>query len=101
MGKPDNAKIPPQSEATARREGAARCDEGLPGIDRDIGLRRVAGNEALQAKLLLDFHRDYATSIERIQAAIREDRLGDAERQAHTLKGVAGNLGAMDLYRSA
>src|SRR5688572_8838380 len=72
-----------------------------PGIDRDIGLRRVAGNEALRSKLLLDFHRDYATSIDRIQGAIGEDRLADAERQVHTLKGVAGNIGAMELYRSA
>ena len=73
----------------------------MPGIDRATGLRRVAGNEALYGKLLLDFHRDYATSIDRIRAAIGEDRLTDAERQVHTLKGVAGNIGAMDLHRAA
>jgi HPt (histidine-containing phosphotransfer) domain-containing protein len=65
------------------------------------GLRRVAGNQALYGKLLLDFHRDYATSAESIRAAIAGDRLSDAERQVHTLKGVAGNIGAMDLHRTA
>jgi HPt (histidine-containing phosphotransfer) domain-containing protein len=49
----------------------------------------------------LDFHRDYATGIDRVRAALDENRLTDAERQVHTLKGVAGNIGAMDLYRAA
>jgi CheY-like chemotaxis protein len=92
---------PSQPEATTRREAAPARDEGLPGIDRATGLRRVASNEALYCKLLLDFHRDYASSADRIRAAIREDRLSDAERQVHTLKGVAGNIGAMQLHRAA
>ena len=90
----------------ARRDDTARGRpdrgaEALPGIDRATGLRRVAGNEALYGKLLLDFHRDYATSVDRIRAALGDDRLADAERQVHTLKGVAGNIGAMDLHRAA
>ena len=73
----------------------------MPGIDLATGLRRVAGNEALYRKLLLDFHRDYAISIDRVRTAIAESQLADAERQVHTLKGVAGNIGAMDLHRAA
>ncbi len=96
------AKIPPsQSQPTTRPEAASPRIEELPGIDCATGLRRVAGNEALYGKLLLDFHRDYATSVDRIGSAIREDRLTDAERQVHTLKGVAGNIGAMELHRTA
>ena len=74
---------------------------GCRGSTAPTGLRRVAGNEALYSKLLLDFHRDYAASIDRIRAALGEDRLTDAERQVHTLKGVAGNIGAMELHRAA
>jgi two-component system sensor histidine kinase/response regulator len=92
---------PPQSEANARREATAPRAESLPGIDRATGLKRVAGNEALYGKLLLDFHRDYATCIDRVRAALQENQLTDAERQVHTLKGVAGNIGAMDLHRAA
>src|SRR5207244_4131806 len=92
---------PPQPEATARREAAPPRVEELPGIDRATGLRRVGGNEALYAKLLLDFRRDYAGSADGIRAAIGEGRLADAERQVHTLKGVAGNLGATGLHGTA
>jgi two-component system, sensor histidine kinase and response regulator len=92
---------PSRPEATTRRTAAPPRIEGLPGIDHATGLRRVAGNEALYGKLLLDFHRDYASSIDRIRAAIGEGRLTDAERQVHTLKGVAGNIGAMELHRTA
>jgi PAS domain S-box-containing protein len=93
---------PSSAPESTTGEDAARPDaEGLPGIDRTTGLRRVAGNEALYHKLLLDFHREYATGIDRIRAALGEGRLADAERQVHTLKGVAGNIGAMELHRTA
>jgi two-component system sensor histidine kinase/response regulator len=90
---------PPQSNGGIPPGHDRPSPEGLPGIDRVTGLRRVAGNATLYRKLLLEFHRDYASSVERIQAAMAEDRLDDAERQAHTLKAVAGNIGAMDLHR--
>jgi two-component system sensor histidine kinase/response regulator len=93
--------------AAQRRPEPARPESGrslageLPGIDRATGLKRIAGNEALYRKLLLDFHRDYSASAARIRAAIAEGRMADAERQVHTLKGVAGNIGAMELHRIA
>jgi HPt (histidine-containing phosphotransfer) domain-containing protein len=62
---------------------------------------RVAGNEALYRKLLLDFHRDYAVTVDRIRTAIVESQSANAERLVHTLKGVAGNIGAMDLHQAA
>jgi PAS domain S-box-containing protein len=92
---------PPAQPEAAGRPRVAPPVKGLPGIDRANGLRRVAGNEALYGKLLLDFHRDYASSVDRIRAAIGEGRLTDAERQVHTLKGVAGNIGAMALHQTA
>jgi PAS domain S-box-containing protein len=96
------AATPPSAQEVTVRSAAVMPPAGeLPGIDRVAGLRRVAGNEALYRKLLLDFRRDYATSLERIRAAIVENRLTDAERQVHTLKGVAGNIGAMDLHRTS
>jgi two-component system sensor histidine kinase/response regulator len=93
--------VPPQPDAAIRRDGTPPGAEPLPGIDRATGLRRVAGNETLYGKLLLEFHRDYATAIDRVRAALGEGRQADAERQVHTLKGVAGNIGAMGLHRAA
>ena len=71
----------------------------IPGINFADGLRRVAGNEALYRKLLTDFHRVYATSAESIRSALAEGRYEEAERLVHTLKGVAGNIGANELHR--
>ncbi len=73
----------------------------IPGIDRVTGLKRVAGNQTLFRKLLIDFRRDYADSLDRIRKTIDGNQLHDAERLTHTLKGVAGNVGAMDLHRAA
>jgi PAS domain S-box-containing protein len=92
---------PPQPEAAARPEAALPRVDGVPGIDHADGLRRVAGNEALYVKLLLDFHRDFSGSADRTRAAIGEGRLADAGREVHTLKGVAGNIGATELHRTA
>ncbi|HBO44522.1 MAG TPA: diguanylate cyclase, partial [Planctomycetaceae bacterium] len=92
---------PPAANATERPEPSPRVVADLPGIDLAAGLRRVAGNEALHRKLLLDFHRDFAASVDSLRTAINESRTADAERQAHTLKGVAGAIGAMDLHRAA
>jgi two-component system sensor histidine kinase/response regulator len=87
-----------QHSEPAPRASTPRVEE-WPGIDRATGLKRVAGNEALHIKLLIGFHRDYATNADRIRAAIAEGRMADAEREVHTLKGVAGNIGAMELHR--
>jgi two-component system sensor histidine kinase/response regulator len=92
---------PTRPEGESPQKAPPPDADGLPGIDRVSGLRRVAGNETLYRKLLLDFHRDYATSVERLRAALAEGRAADAERQAHTLKGVAGNIGATELHRAA
>jgi two-component system sensor histidine kinase/response regulator len=92
--------LPPRRVAETRPEPVRSGPAELPGIDSALGLKRVAGSETLRRKLLLDFHRDYAASVDRIRAAISEGRLADAERQAHTLKGVAGNIGATGLHRA-
>ncbi len=70
----------------------------LPGIDAVLGSKRVAGNRKLYLKLLRDFHRDYPLAVRTIQESIDGKRDEEALRLAHTLKGVSGSLGAMDLY---
>ncbi|MGN7613453.1 response regulator [Magnetococcales bacterium HHB-1] len=73
----------------------------LPGIDLDVGLRRVAGNDQLLRKLLLAFRHDYLDGVQRFEAMIQQNRLEDARRLAHTIKGTAGNLGAEALSKAA
>ncbi|MEW5772445.1 MAG: transporter substrate-binding domain-containing protein [Thermodesulfobacteriota bacterium] len=95
------APAPAQAAPAAGPSPAAIPLGGLPGVDAALGLRRVAGNEKLYRKLLADFARDYPGSVEAIRAALDEGRADEAARLAHTLKGVAGNIGAMDLHLAA
>ena len=73
----------------------------LEGIDTEVGLRRVGGNTKLYHKILNKFCISQAAVISRIQIAFAAGDNKTAEREAHTLKGLAGNIGAEDLQQAA
>ena len=66
----------------------------LPGIDTVTGLSRVGGNTALYLKILKKFRDGQADVVQRIQVAAEAGDTECAQREAHTLKGLAGNIGA-------
>ena len=71
------------------------------GIDIANGLLRVSRNEQLYLRLLTQFADDYHDAAERLTTAWQSGDLETASRQAHTIKGVAGNLGAIAVQESA
>ncbi|MCT0224613.1 response regulator [Synechococcus sp. CS-1328] len=71
------------------------------GFDVAGSLRRTAGNEKLYFNLLKTFAQNQAGASEQLQAALDTGDIISAERLLHTLKGVAGNLGAVDLQEKA
>jgi signal transduction histidine kinase/CheY-like chemotaxis protein len=73
----------------------------LPGIDTASGIKRVGGNLKLYRKILNKFYTDYADVAEQIQTAIDNNDRELAQRLAHTVKGVAGNIGATALQEPA
>ncbi len=73
----------------------------LSGVDIETGLIRVGGNMKLYKKLLINFRDDYSNSFQEIKSAIENNNLKDAERYAHTVKGVAGNIGINNLQKTA
>ena len=73
----------------------------LPLWDLKSALRRLGGNQALLDQLLEDFRREQAGDAEAIRVALEAGDTASAERLAHTLKGVAGNLGAKRLQHGA
>jgi PAS domain S-box-containing protein len=73
----------------------------LPGIDVESGLMRVAGNVKLYTRLLTEFAKDYADASGLIQKALDSGDSESSRRIAHTIKGVAGHMGAMDLHAAA
>ena len=64
-------------------------------------MSRVAGNQALYQKLLRQFAEQQATAGEQIRDALQRNETALAERLAHTLKGVAGNIGATQVQSTA
>ena len=73
----------------------------LPGIDIQSALKRLGGNRALLAKLIVSFGSDYADSIEVIREALGTGDRERVVRTVHTLKGASGNLSAHNLFAAA
>jgi signal transduction histidine kinase/CheY-like chemotaxis protein/HPt (histidine-containing phosphotransfer) domain-containing protein len=65
------------------------------------GLKRVAGNKKLYRSLLEQFGEKQAGSATEISAALDNGDRELAERIAHTVKGVAGNIGVTKIQRVA
>ncbi len=84
------------NEAPPEDEGLPLPD--LPGISVKSGLTRVGGNRNLYRKLLSKFHRNHGTVAIDIKNALDKDDTGTATHLAHSIKGLAGNLGANDLH---
>ena len=73
----------------------------VPGLKMTEALRRVGGNVNLMRKLLDRFVETQFDAMLRIATAIDNNQLATAIREAHTLKGLAGNIGAGGLADSA
>jgi CheY-like chemotaxis protein len=69
----------------------------LDSIDMPAALARLGNNIFLYRKLLLLFHADHSGDVQAIRAALQAEDLDLAQRLAHSLKGLAGTLGADDL----
>ena len=66
----------------------------IPGLAVADGLMRVAGNASLYRRLLRQFVAEEADVVDRILQCLASGERLTAERLAHTVKGVAGSLGA-------
>jgi CheY-like chemotaxis protein len=73
----------------------------VPGIDVALGVRQVGGKVATFYSLLNKFSVDERDAVDEIRQALALSDLDVAERQVHTLKGIAGTLGAQTLQNQA
>ena len=80
----------------------AECDaDALPplaGIDVELALSRIDGNMRSYRRLLERFRDNQAGAAQQVTNAMEEGDWELATRLAHTLKGVAGNVGAQELH---
>jgi signal transduction histidine kinase/CheY-like chemotaxis protein/HAMP domain-containing protein len=70
-------------------------------LDTKDGLARVAGNRKLYLKLLRQFIAQQRDAPKRIAGQLKSGDRATAERSAHTVKGIAGNLGAKTVQSAA
>ncbi len=72
----------------------------LAGVATDEAMECVNGNASLYRKILALFREGQADAVERIHEACRSGDIKSAAMQAHTLKGSAGNVGALELAKA-
>jgi two-component system sensor histidine kinase EvgS len=87
--------------AVGAREAVSPSIPVLPGIDVAACLDRLSGNVALFRRLLTHFSSNYGQVAQTLRDLLAAGSHADAIRLAHTLKGMAGNLGIVAVQQAA
>lgn len=91
----------PKPQPTITQQVEIPFPTNLPGVDLQSGLQRLNENKKLYKDLLMTFAKDYTSIAAVIKVALDKNDFDTAKKLAHTLKGVAGNLSADDIYHAA
>lgn len=73
----------------------------IEGIDTVSGITRVGGSLQRYANILKRFCKNNINSADELRDAIANKDIELAERIVHTIKGIAGNIGADELFKTA
>ena len=105
---PELRETPPAAETgskpgptMAAQSASNLLPDRLPGIDLRAGLQTTEGNQPLYLKLLRRFHEGQRYFEQNFREALRAGEQDTATRHAHTLKGLAGTIGAKKLQEAA
>ncbi len=74
---------------------------GIEGVDMVAGLRRMGGKAPLYLSMLRKFKATQLPAWQSLRHALDAGDLATAERLAHTLKGLAGNIAAIPLQEAS
>ena len=88
----------------AESDAAVVPEHELPeieGINAKEGIARVGGNLKVYTNILKKFCANHADSAAEIKEAVLSGDIELAGRIAHTIKGVAGNVGADNVFESS
>jgi two-component system sensor histidine kinase/response regulator len=91
------APAPDQPSSPAPQEALP----SIAGLDTNDGLSRVGGNRKLYVKILRQFAEQQGPAADQVADALAAGDQARVERLAHTLKGVAGNIGAAGVQSAA
>ena len=98
------AKNQPASPSTeqAPQRPTDELPASIPGLDMEDGLRRVLGKRDRYRLYLSRFVEEQSDTAEQLADLLAtSDKLTDAMRLIHTIKGMSGQIGAKQLYAVA
>jgi CheY-like chemotaxis protein len=85
---PDNKEKPPETVSQQI-------------LNIDLALRQLMGKRYLLDNVMQAFRKDHNNAPEIVKQLIESDQLATAQRKVHSIKGLAGTIGAQSLQRSA
>jgi PAS domain S-box-containing protein len=103
---PENHKRPapapkPASAPSPASDPVHNKPQQIPGINMLEGLMRVAGKWPIFREMLERFRQNHRDTVADVKQAIEEGRYEQARSWVHAIKGVAGNLGADEVFENA
>lgn len=93
--------VSPMEEPAISSEDQTIEQSDAPVLDVENTLERLMVPRPIFIDLLNSFKDSYTNAVGDIQAMIDAGTREDAERQAHSLKGVSGSLGAEQVHQTA
>ena len=93
--------IPALDDEALEKELQTELPEDLPGIDKKVALKFVAGNGKFLKKMLGNYYSRNKDVVSRIQTALSSGDTDLAKRTAHSLKSISGTLGVLEVPKNA
>ncbi len=90
----DQAPLPAPADD---QDEAKQPPDELPGLDLAEGLARVGGSRELYLDILNEYCDFYRGAVSEFAQLLDQEDFGAARKKAHSLKGAAGNISAVDL----
>jgi two-component system sensor histidine kinase/response regulator len=90
-----------EKQAASTTARPSQFPTNLPGIDVAAGLGYLAGEQSIYRAMLMRFREDCSNAERRIADLLAQGKRAEAEREAHSMKGLAGQIAAHDLCHCA
>lgn len=94
----ERSAFPPEDKSNSWFRGYL---EKIVGLDTKVGLNNLRGDVTHYLRLLREFDRGWDEELPKMKHHIFSGKLQEASLQAHSLKGVAGTLGLLDIMEIA
>ena len=86
--------------ASIKSKGEDSIPENLPGIELEPAMKRLGNNMELFCQILKKFENKYSGVSGELKSLLDAGDLEEAKKLSHTVKGVAGNISAMELQKA-